>query len=345
MNISTNSLYVQLIANKVADYQGGGIMTPERILQWINQFDPEDHEVILSEMASILQKNYVSKDDAKQYLVSFFNVNQQEHVVKDFELNYKKVQFLNIQEGGQSQRELLELLDEVLLEQYGFVTEDCGTSNNVDTYIYIDDCFFTGKKVSDDIKKWVEKANPRTTLHIIFFGVHSADYEFRHNQLKGYLSGKNIELKVSQFKKIIMDKYAKGTYECCWPAYHSTPEVDSFLENLNEWRSERNYGKFSLFRDANKPYTETLFSSMEARNKVEQAFLKKGIHIFNLSENPNKKFMPMGYNLSLNLGFGSIFVTYRNVPNNCPLVLWWGDPNKNYPINQWLPLFPRSTYE
>ena len=31
---------------------------------------------------------------------------------------------------------------------------------------------------------------------------------------------------------------------------------------------------------------------------------------------------PLGYHNLRTLGFGSMFITYRNCPNNCPLALW-----------------------
>jgi hypothetical protein len=54
---------------------------------------------------------------------------------------------------------------------------------------------------------------------------------------------------------------------------------------------------------------------------------------------------PLGYDYLKSLGFGAILVTYRNIANNCPLALWWGDPNKAYPLNAWYPLFPRIVNE
>lgn len=334
--------HIKSIAEIVADYQGGDIMTPERILQWVEQFDEQDHEVILTEMEYILKETYVSKNNAKEYLNSLFYNGQ---IVKDFEKNYSKVKFLNNQKRGQSQKELLELLDEVLLEQLGIHTEDCGTAHSeITTYIYIDDCFFTGNRLHRDIESWIEDAKPGTELYTIFFGLHEKDLEYKTGLVKTLVQGKQISLKVRYFKIFKMAPFAKGKYESCWPTYiEGDPDIDSFLETLQGLRDGRNYRPFNLFRDSNKPYTESFFSSKEARNQVEQAFLKKGIEIFNLPENPNLSMMPMGYNPNLTLGFGSMFVTYRNVPNNCPLVLWWGDPDKRSPLNKWFPLFPRKT--
>jgi ATP-dependent DNA helicase RecQ len=38
-----------------------------------------------------------------------------------------------------------------------------------------------------------------------------------------------------------------------------------------------------------------------------------------------------------------MLVTYRNCPNNAPLVLWYGNPSlpRSHPLSKWWPLFPR----
>src|SRR5450755_4549701 len=53
----------------------------------------------------------------------------------------------------------------------------------------------------------------------------------------------------------------------------------------------------------------------------------------------------LGFMKLISLGFGTFFVTYRNISNNCPLVLWWGDPSypSTHPLGKWYPLFPRRT--
>lgn len=339
--VTVRNSHISSISQTVSDYQGGGVITPERIYNWIRQFDEENQETILAEMDQILRKFYVTKAEAVTYLGELF---EDEEIFEDFEDNYEKIEFLNIQTRGQSQKELLELLDEVLLEKYGICTEECGSEDSeLTTYIYIDDCFFTGNRVYRDIEGWIGRAKKNTTLHIIFFGLHEQNVRYQMQRIKKLLATKNIDLQLWCFKKILMDNWAKGKYECCWPVYHEGIQlVDDYVAFLDEQR-KKDWKSFSFFRDADKPYVETLFSSKEARNIVEKAFLIKGIEIFNLSESPNLSMKPMGYNFNVNLGFGSMFVTYRNIANNCPSVLWWGDLEKEYPINQWLPLFPRKT--
>jgi hypothetical protein len=91
-----------------------------------------------------------------------------------------------------------------------------------------------------------------------------------------------------------------------------------------------------------RPDTETnrskFFSSEDSRNVLEQAFWAKGLRIREIARNLKGTHRPLGYtstNSANKLGFGSIVVTYRNCPNNCPLAYWVGDP--------WYPLFPRKT--
>lgn len=88
-----------------------------------------------------------------------------------------------------------------------------------------------------------------------------------------------------------------------------------------------------------------VFSSEEGRQLLERELLLAGMRIRAFCKNPNRALRPLGFS-SFALGFGSMIVTFRNCPNNCPLALWWGDPHAglNHPFSKWYPLFPRKTY-
>jgi hypothetical protein len=77
------------------------------------------------------------------------------------------------------------------------------------------------------------------------------------------------------------------------------------------------------------------YSSEEGRDVLEQEFLKAGLHIRSICPYLNEFQRPLGNTVLDTLGFGSLFVTFRNCPNNAPLALWAGAP--------WYPLFPRKT--
>jgi hypothetical protein len=88
-----------------------------------------------------------------------------------------------------------------------------------------------------------------------------------------------------------------------------------------------------------------VFSSEQGRQALEQGFLKAGMKIRSFSADPSAALKPLGFG-PFGVGFGSLFLSYRNCPNNAPLALWWGDPSKprTHPFSKWLPLVPRKTY-
>ncbi len=90
---------------------------------------------------------------------------------------------------------------------------------------------------------------------------------------------------------------------------------------------------------------EKLFSSSQARKIVEKTFLTKGLELIQNNQYQASSIRPLGFMKLASLGFGTFFVTYRNTANNCPLVLWWGDPSYpvTHPLGRWYPLFPRKT--
>jgi hypothetical protein len=61
---------------------------------------------------------------------------------------------------------------------------------------------------------------------------------------------------------------------------------------------------------------------------LEQEFLKAGAVIRAENNNLNRYARPLGNRIMESFGFGALIVTYRNCPNNSPLVFWAGD----YPL-------------
>jgi hypothetical protein len=77
-----------------------------------------------------------------------------------------------------------------------------------------------------------------------------------------------------------------------------------------------------------------IFSSEAGRDLLEQQLLKAGLQIREECQYLKENHRPLGYMKLKTLGFGSLLVTFRNCPNNCPLAFWVDDP--------WYPLFPRK---
>ena len=85
------------------------------------------------------------------------------------------------------------------------------------------------------------------------------------------------------------------------------------------------------------------FSSEAGRQVLESEFLIAGAKIRAMSENPKQSMRPLGFS-PFGVGFGSMIVTYRNCPNNCPLAMWWGDPEATSGALHWYPLLQREGY-
>ena len=90
-----------------------------------------------------------------------------------------------------------------------------------------------------------------------------------------------------------------------------------------------------VLRSGNHVGSLGLFSSADARDVIEQEFLKSGIAVRRRCPLLGPQMRPLGSTWLHTPGFGTMFVTYRNIANNAPLVLWAGNP--------WYPLVPRKT--
>lgn len=118
-----------------------------------------------------------------------------------------------------------------------------------------------------------------------------------------------------------------------FPTDEQPANVKSYLANLNAEKYE-DYA----YRRANTPANEGFFTSPENRIIYENILLQKGISIIDMIRGevrPNLR--PLGLiNPSYKtFGLGTHFFTWRNIPNNSPLVFWWEVHG-----HDWQPLFP-----
>ena len=108
-------------------------------------------------------------------------------------------------------------------------------------------------------------------------------------------------------------------YDCFWPREVAEDDfVNNFVDIVRENAEEKGWNP-RLFRPKTIPPQENLFSSIQNREIIEKAFLEKGAYLCSLPKNRQHSMRPMGYEYLESLGFGSVFITYRNISNNCPL--------------------------
>lgn len=142
-----------------------------------------------------------------------------------------------------------------------------------------------------------------------------------------YESMRSIENRRRQVVQDDLEQHPRGEWEVLWPA------EDQLGPEAERWIRERNGNKRPEPRPARRNRYKP-FSSPQGRQLLEAEFVHAGARIINGHENVKAVWRPLGYN-KYQWGFGSMFITERNCPNNCPLALWWGVSDN------WIPLLPR----
>jgi hypothetical protein len=339
------NLFLQSLAESVADFRLNEItpITSTHVERWLHQFNPEDQPTILSEMASIMQHFYYSKTRIKECLRNFLS-----HDVFgscDPRVLLPHISFLRIQRKGSSQRAMLALVDEILYEEYNCSLNLCATSN-VYLYVYVDDALYTGNRLRYDLTfgtnapSWIINDAPYNCILMIYtVAAHSFGKSYAETHINEAARQKGIKVYWKYSLLIDDTRSVQSKAEMLWPeALYYNQTVNNYILQLRSLSAQRNGFDYDFFRFARVPYQETLFSSAKARRIVETAFLTKGVQIIAACQTTASSLRPLGFMKLSSLGFGTFFTTYRNIANNCPLVLWWG-------VRGWYPLFPRSINE
>ena len=329
------------IASIISDYRSGEIPTPtpEHVDRWVRQFNPEVQLPLLSEMQHVLEKTYINKQEVDGFLANL--VKNPKLAGNNFCAFWQNTEFLDIQQGGRSQHEMLAMFSNILQQECSFPIQR--GLKNPHAYIYLDDGLFSGSRIQRDIEQWIRNDAPTTAnLHIILAVQHTSGGFFTEKNLKKIIAetNKNVALNFWNCISIENKKYNKDTSEILWP--HELPE-DILLENYVNTIQRFPFEPRSVLN--NKSYQHCIFSSEAGRQLLEREFLLAGVKIRSFCQNPKPIMRPLGYS-SFGLGFGSTVVTFRNYPNNAPLALWWGDATlpSTHPLSKWYPLFPRKTY-
>src|SRR5712692_998629 len=143
--MSERQRLLESIASTIADYRASELAksTPEHVDRWIEQFDVAVQVPMLREIAHVLQRTYFSRQRVTRFLEGLLKTEKL--VGADPCMFWRSARFLDIQGGGNSQREMLALFDQLLEKMCGLSIERCG--ENPDTFIYLDDTIFTGNRV------------------------------------------------------------------------------------------------------------------------------------------------------------------------------------------------------
>ena len=218
-------------------------------------------------------------------------------------------------------------------------------------YIYFDDVLATGGTVYRDLAIWLDakddevnenyKAiiNKTKTLGISLFCYHSSGFSKMEWRLMKQFDDK-IKKVLLVGTDYVVENHIKTKWiaenqrlNCVYPIEEQSKTTLGYLASL-----EAENDSVPAFRPSNLPKKETFFSSPENRVKLEKIFLEKGIELLDKvqTENPDKRKRPLGDTVRSHktFGTGTLFFTWRNISNTCPLVFWWDVTGHN-----WLPLF------
>lgn len=324
------------VADTIKTYREGELAQPTsaHVEQWVSQFTPANQLPFLREFDHVMKKTFIIKDTVSDFLSNL--VTNERLAGKDPKAYWARANFLTIQKAGQSQKAMVSLFADALQQKCGLKLSECGIAGG--DYIYLDDVLFTGGRVATDLQAWIAGEAPaNAVVHVILMALHTGGhYYIENNRLKYAIeaSRKNIKINFWRLVKLKNQKNQKDESDVLWPAVvPADAAVQAYVG------AEKKYPLVMRQSGGNLG----VFSSEAGRQLLESEFLIAGVKIRSLTQSPKDFIRPLGYG-RFGVGFGSLLVTYRNCPNNCPLALWWGDPEANSGALNWYPLLSRKTY-
>jgi len=326
--MSKRSCLLKSISKTIGDYRAGEIdpPTPEHVETWIKQFDNKVHESMLEQLDHVFKKTYVSKKDVHAFLSSL--IKNKDLTGDDPCSFWQSVEFLDIQKRGNSQREMLEMFNEVLHKECGLGIDDCGEPPQV--YLYLDDAIFTGGRIREDLISWIQTDAPtKAKVHVVTIAFHRGGQYFAKTKICKAAEGVRKQINIHWWCCIEIED-TKRSIDSSDVLRPTTLPKDELVQAYVDAMRHK-----PVFRKPGSVGDNKFFASEDGRHLLEQELLKAGARIRFECPYLNDYQRPLGNMVLETLGFGSLFVTFRNCPNNCPLAFWAGDP--------WYPLFPRKT--
>jgi hypothetical protein len=320
MSIKTIEKYLEQYQNRFYKYSHR-----EHIERWLSQFDNQD--IIVKEIAHIMDQVFVEESNEN---VFFQNLLKNKKIIEDIG-KPGTYSILNIQSDGKSQAVYSKKMKSVFKD---ILDEDVPINDfSKNVLIYVDDFMFSGMKARHDVINLFKTTEKRTVVYI-FIGVHTnADY-----YLNKSFSEQRIDRSVWRCFSFENQLRNKDNSDVFWPKslIGTNAEVQKY--------KDKNMTRELIFRsDSSTSIGDLkLFSSSKNREIIENEFLLAGIRIINECDT---EIPPLGLSAFEGMGFGGTAMSYRNIPNNTPLCLWWGNPNKPGGLGSWYPLMMRRVYD
>lgn len=180
---ATRQTFLDSIAGTIKDYREGDINRPTaaHVDKWVKQFEHSQQLPILAAMDGLLKKTYLNKEDVETFLKNLVtNPDLAGTNPKQF---WRSANFLDIQDGGSSQTEMLQMFSQQLQATLGLTVAQCGSAAG--PYVYLDDISFTGNRVRNDVNSWLKEKAPSTVaLHVVVVASHTGGEWYAENSIK-----------------------------------------------------------------------------------------------------------------------------------------------------------------
>lgn len=321
--MTERSLLIQQLISVVGDYKSGQIapFDEAHVNKWLSQFSAESQMPLLSELNYVLSRTYLKKLDISNF---FKDTIITPNILSGI---FSSTSLLNIQGGGNSQRDCIEMFNADL---YAVTQKKAGINScDAEHHLYLDDVIFSGQRMRTDIASWLVGSAPqKCSLYIVTHTMHRLSLWYSEGFIKKKIteSGKQISIKFI-YKELVEDRlYYTYSSDVLRPVANNWNEtIVNYINGLTKPPAYRHPGSIG---------DKAFFSSDDGRQLLENEFLAAGARIREICRHFSVNHRPLGYMKLESLGFGTMIVSYRNCPNNAPLALWAGDP--------WYPLFPRS---
>lgn len=338
---------IKKILDVIRDYRNddGIHITEDTISEWGAQFG-DDRDFVLDEFGHLISQVYLSKERGYNYLKAALKFVCKEYHYGSMDEMLKETEFLRLQSAGKSQDILLSMINEIVSEETGHDLSFY-VNNQKHHYVYVDDILATGGTVRRDVVDWMKKESNvddikkgTKTFMVIVACSHSLGRSIACYSIQKQcdLQQKHIPIycayNIENHLKFNMEEEKLNA--AIPVATYSSQRAKTYLNNLPETANKYNDYAYRL---PGYPKKELFFSSPENRNRYEQILIEKGLDIICNTHRLNDNVRPLGIvgPQYRTFGLGTHFFTWRNVPNNCPLVYWWSVPG-----HHWKPLFQKK---
>lgn len=335
INALSDDVLKERIASTLSDYRHvpRNGMNVGHVSRWINQFPTDDRRFVLEETERILSMGYFRRQDYDRFIIEMAGDEENEVV-------FENAAFLDIQENGLSQHELIDSLRSEYTGDINIVTRRSSGSwvRGFERFVYFDDVCFSGLKASEDIAWLIEHFNLRNVEIILYFmGNHtSAAWQIKQKIDRDF-PGRRITIYVSggELKSVENRLTYNASSKVFWPTEQNAIIPPSVRNPANYTGTCRNGFIAS-----------DLFPDEQRRNRLESILTAIGFEILSYSAEPSNSLKPLGFYPFRGLGFGGTMFTYRNCPNNVPLAFWWGNYEQTGgpALACWYPLMKRIVY-